>query len=180
VRFVVEKVALEQIFLRVIWFPPADHNFVIVSRSVVTAACGVRCAMALIKQHIIIPSIRGSVSELTLGWYRRKCKLGPKLLNSSLSSKELFTNYMLFSVLSVLAHISLRWGSSVSIVSDYSLDDLWSGVLSLIEVKDFSSAFGSRPALGPTQPPVQWVPGGGVLSPGLKRGRGVTLTTHPI
>jgi hypothetical protein len=36
----------------------------------------------------------------------------------------------------------------------------------------------SRPALGPTQSPVQWVPG--FLSPGLKRGRGVTLTTHPI
>jgi hypothetical protein len=35
----------------------------------------------------------------------------------------------------------------------------------------------SRPALGPTQSPVQWVPG--VLSSGLKRGRGVTLTTHP-
>jgi hypothetical protein len=34
----------------------------------------------------------------------------------------------------------------------------------------------SRPALGPTQPPVQSVPG--VLSPGLKRGRGVMLTTH--
>jgi hypothetical protein len=34
-----------------------------------------------------------------------------------------------------------------------------------------------RPTLGPTQPPVQWVPG--VLSPGLKRGRSVTLTTHP-
>jgi hypothetical protein len=32
----------------------------------------------------------------------------------------------------------------------------------------------SRPALGPTQPPVP-----GVLSPGVKRGRGVTLTTHP-
>jgi hypothetical protein len=27
------------------------------------------------------------------------------------------------------------------------------------------------------QPPVQWVPR--VLSPGVKRGRGVTLTTHP-
>jgi hypothetical protein len=36
----------------------------------------------------------------------------------------------------------------------------------------------SRPALGPTHNPVQWVPG--VLSPGLKRSRGVTLTTHPI
>jgi hypothetical protein len=38
-------------------------------------------------------------------------------------------------------------------------------------------AFVSRPTLGPTQPSVQWVPG--VLSPGVKRGRGVTLTTHP-
>jgi hypothetical protein len=35
----------------------------------------------------------------------------------------------------------------------------------------------SRPAVGPTQPPVQWVPG--VFSAGLKRDRGVTLTTHP-
>jgi hypothetical protein len=35
----------------------------------------------------------------------------------------------------------------------------------------------SRLALGPTQPPIQWVPG--VLSPGVKCGRGVTLTTHP-
>jgi hypothetical protein len=36
----------------------------------------------------------------------------------------------------------------------------------------------SRPALGPTQPPVQWVTG--VISPGLKRVWGVTLTAHPI
>jgi hypothetical protein len=42
----------------------------------------------------------------------------------------------------------------------------------------FPVASVSRPALGPTQPPVQWVPG--VLSLGVKRGRGVTLTTHPI
>jgi hypothetical protein len=40
----------------------------------------------------------------------------------------------------------------------------------------FPLAFVFRPALGPTQTPVQWVPG--VISPGLKRGRGVTLTTH--
>ena len=33
----------------------------------------------------------------------------------------------------------------------------------------------SRLATGPTQPPVQWVPG---FSRGLKSGRGVTLTLH--
>jgi hypothetical protein len=36
----------------------------------------------------------------------------------------------------------------------------------------------SRPALGPTQLPIQWVPG--VLSAGVKRSRGVTLTTHHL
>jgi hypothetical protein len=41
----------------------------------------------------------------------------------------------------------------------------------------FPLASVSRPALGPTQLPVGWVPR--VFSPGLKRGRGVTLTTHP-
>ena len=35
----------------------------------------------------------------------------------------------------------------------------------------------SRPALGPTQRPVQLVRG---LSPGVKSGRGVTLTPHSL
>ena len=35
----------------------------------------------------------------------------------------------------------------------------------------------SRPAVGPTQPPVQWVP---CLSRGVKSGQGVTLTPHPL
>jgi hypothetical protein len=50
------------------------------------------------------------------------------------------------------------WGSSVSILSDYRLDDRGS-------IPDrgrgfFSLASVSRPALRLTQPPVQWVPGG--------------------
>jgi hypothetical protein len=41
----------------------------------------------------------------------------------------------------------------------------------------FSLSSVSRPALRPTQPSVHWVPR--VLSQGVKRGRGVTLTIHP-
>jgi hypothetical protein len=42
----------------------------------------------------------------------------------------------------------------------------------------FPLTFVSKPALGPTQPPIQWVPG--ALSPGVKLGRGVMLTTQPL
>jgi hypothetical protein len=41
----------------------------------------------------------------------------------------------------------------------------------------FPVASVSRLAVGPTQSPVQWIPG--VLSPGIKRGRGGMLTTLP-
>jgi hypothetical protein len=58
----------------------------------------------------------------------------------------------------------LEPGSSVSIVSDYGLDDRAIGVRSLAEVKDLSSNLCVRLTLRPTQPPVQWVPG--FLSPG--------------
>jgi hypothetical protein len=65
-------------------------------------------------------------------------------------------------------------GSSGSIVSDYGLDNR-------VSIPDrgrgfFFQAPASRPALGPTQPPIQWVPG--VLSAVVKRSWGVTLTTH--
>jgi hypothetical protein len=50
--------------------------------------------------------------------------------------------------------------SSVSIVSDYGLDDRAIGVRSPADAKDFVPLTSvSRPALRPTQPPVQWVPG---------------------
>jgi hypothetical protein len=68
--------------------------------------------------------------------------------------------------------------SSVSIVSEYGLDDLAIGVRSPAGALDFFPlASVSRPALGPTQPPVQWLPR--FLSPWVKRGLSVMLTTHP-
>jgi hypothetical protein len=69
-------------------------------------------------------------------------------------------------------------GSSGSIVSGYGLDDRTVGVRSLAGAKDFSSSLcvqtgsGARPASCTMGVP-------GVLSQGVKRGRGVMLTTHP-
>jgi hypothetical protein len=66
-------------------------------------------------------------------------------------------------------------GSSVGIMTDYGLDDR--GSIPRQKQSIFLLVSASRPAPGPTQPPIQWVPG--LPSPGVKRGRGVTLTTHP-
>jgi hypothetical protein len=65
-------------------------------------------------------------------------------------------------------------------VSDYELDDRVIEVRSPTEAEDFSSSpcvqtgSGAHPD---SYPMGQWVPG--VLHPGVKRGPGVTLTTHP-
>jgi hypothetical protein len=65
-----------------------------------------------------------------------------------------------------------RPGSVVVIVTGYGLDgpeieSRWG--------RDFPHL--SRPALGPTQPPLQWIPR---LFPGVKSGRGVKLIPHPL
>ena len=62
-------------------------------------------------------------------------------------------------------------GSSVGIATDYGLDCPGSN-------PGGDEIFRpSRPALWPTQPPAKWVLG---LSRGVKCGRGVLVTTHPL
>jgi hypothetical protein len=68
--------------------------------------------------------------------------------------------------------------SSVIVEPGYRLDDQAIEVRSPAEARVFPLTSVSLPALGPTQPPVQWVLE--VLSSGVKGGRGVTLTTHHI
>ena len=62
-------------------------------------------------------------------------------------------------------------GSSISIATDYGLEGSGSNP------GGDEVFFLSKLALELTQPPVKWVPG---LSRGVKCGRGVLLTTHPL
>jgi hypothetical protein len=57
--------------------------------------------------------------------------------------------------------------SAVGIATGYGLDDRRVGVPVLVEAKNFHFSTSSRPVLGLTQPPIQWVPG--ALSPRVKQ-----------
>jgi hypothetical protein len=68
-------------------------------------------------------------------------------------------------------------GSSVSIVSNYGLDDRAIGVRSPARTKDFSSNHCVQ--TGSVAHPASCTMGTGGPFPGAKRSRGVTLTNHP-
>ena len=86
---------------------------------------------------------------------------------SATSSRRLLSYPTEDNNLALLLHCGS--GSSVDIVTDYGLDG--PGIESRWR-RDFPHL--SRPALGPTQLPVQW------SFPGVKCGRGVTLNPHPL
>jgi hypothetical protein len=65
--------------------------------------------------------------------------------------------------------------SSVGIATGYGLDYQIGRSSNPGGGKNVHFSMSSRPALGSTQPPIQWVPG--ALSPG-ESSRGVKLTTH--
>jgi len=80
-------------------------------------------------------------------------------------------NYVMALFISYHFNRNCGLGTSVGIATDYGLDGSGSN-------PGGDEIFHpSRPALGPTQPPVQWVPG---FFPGVKYGRSVLLTTHPL
>jgi hypothetical protein len=60
--------------------------------------------------------------------------------------------------------------SSVGMATGYGLDDRVIWVRFLEGTGNFLFATASRPALGPTQPPIQWVLGGGVFPWGKAAG----------
>jgi hypothetical protein len=78
--------------------------------------------------------------------------------------------------ISIYAFIRSR-GSSGSIVSDYGLDDRAIGVRSPAGAEDFSSNLCAQTGSGAH--PASCTMGTGGPFPGVKRGRGVMLTTHP-
>jgi hypothetical protein len=74
-------------------------------------------------------------------------------------------------LLSIFAHLLLQPSKQTKTSNLISDTNVVYPVLHRQRERIHPLASVSRPALGPTQPPV--------LSPGVKRGRGVTLTTHP-
>jgi hypothetical protein len=95
---------------------------------------------------------------------------GPMYVGTPHWNVSLFPNFI------PVLPLSRNRGSSGSIVFDYGLEDQAIRVRSPAETKDFSSIFCVQ--TGSEAHPESCTMGTGVLSPGVKSGQGVTLTTH--
>jgi hypothetical protein len=85
------------------------------------------------------------------------CRAG----NGPVYASILYRNFFLF--LKLFQHLLIHMNRVISgsIMSDYGLDDRAMGFDPRWGQRIFPLTSVSRPALGPTQPPVQWVPWGG-------------------
>jgi hypothetical protein len=113
---------------------------------------------------------------LMQGYTTQKNNAWAATANNSISKSSIsyfLSSFFVSSVFILIPRLFWRRGSSVSIVSGYGLGDR--GSIPGRGKRIFPLTSVSRPALGPTQPYVQWV-----LSTKVKHGRGVTLTTGPI
>jgi hypothetical protein len=93
-------------------------------------------------------------SDDTTAVASRPAKLLVKLKQLLSFRKTYFFTILYF----IIWRIMVSRGSSVSIVPDYGLDDRAIEARSRQGQRIFPLSSVSRPALGPTQPPVQWVP----------------------
>jgi hypothetical protein len=136
--------------------------------------------------------------EGSAGLKRHETPMFWRLSPISMSSPSAILLFLIMNteISSETSEIYLVWHkeyeSTTSAVKCFILN-LWAGVAQSVQClttdwtinplqgqRIFLIAYAPRPALRPTQPPIQWALG--VLSFGIKWGRGVTLTTnrHPV
>jgi hypothetical protein len=128
----------------------------------------------------------GMTSGKSKRWYQQICHVRSSAFWQLVQTFCILPVVMKPISTSVNSWASRIWGSELLKIhtvkeSDYGLDDGAIGVWSPAETKGFfplSSV--SRPPLGPTQPPVRWVPWGPFPGPKARSGSDDDHSHHPV